>query len=252
MLLNDGIALIPLNAQVLGKTETVYPVLLWDEQDAVLIDTGFPGCMEELQRGMSKHGVETVKRIILTHQDIDHIGNVEVLEHTGNPEFATSSLEKPYIEGQKRLLRFTDEAIASLDNMPDHIPASFKAGLKRLMLHPPRVNIGRILENGTTLPWCGGIDVIATPGHTPGHISLFHRPSGTLIAGDALIVEDGQLKGPDNATSLDLELAWNSLEALTSYSINAVLCYHGGLFTDRPSERIQELLAEHCGFKNIL
>ena len=48
------------------------------------------------------------------------------------------------------------------------------------------VGVDRIVEDGEELPFCGGITVIHTPGHTPGHICLYIGQNKTLIAGDAL------------------------------------------------------------------
>lgn len=63
-----------------GKT-TIYPVLLKDEDGLTLIDTGMLGQFEPLRKAISVVGedISRVKRIILTHQDIDHIGNVHAL-----------------------------------------------------------------------------------------------------------------------------------------------------------------------------
>lgn len=56
----------------------IHPTLLWDQEMAVLIDTGFPGQMEDLRVAMDKVGVsfDNLKVVILTHQDIDHIGSL--------------------------------------------------------------------------------------------------------------------------------------------------------------------------------
>jgi glyoxylase-like metal-dependent hydrolase (beta-lactamase superfamily II) len=91
------------------------------------------------------------------------------------------------------------------------------------------------------LPYCGGITVINTPGHTPGHISLYHKPSKTLIAGDAMIVADGRLLGPNPQYTLDMKTAIESLKKLMQYDIETVICYHGGLYKDNANRRIAEL-----------
>ncbi len=157
---------------------------------------------------------------------------------------STHAIEKPYVQGEKRLLRFTDEAINSLDQFPENIPESFKKGLKALMLNPPRAKVERVLADGEVLPWCGGIVVIETPGHTPGHVSLYHKQSRTLIAGDALIVQDGRLCGADPNTTLDRPMAHASIRRLTAFDIKSVICYHGGIFSDNVMERLEELAAE--------
>ncbi|MHB8917725.1 MAG: MBL fold metallo-hydrolase [Desulfocucumaceae bacterium] len=58
-----------------------------------------------------------------------------------------------------------------------------------------KADVGRTVADEEELPYCGGITVIHTPGHTPGHICLYHKQSRTLIAGDALFAEGGLRAG---------------------------------------------------------
>ena len=87
----------------------------------------------------------------------------------------------------------------------------------------------RALADGEELPYGGGIVVIHTPGHTPGHMSFFLPADHLLISGDALRVESGVLEGPNPKVTPDLSLAAASLRKLLGYPIDRVLCYHGGL-----------------------
>jgi glyoxylase-like metal-dependent hydrolase (beta-lactamase superfamily II) len=54
--------------------------------------------------------------------------------------------------------------------------------------------------------------VVATPGHTPGHVSYFYRPERTLFAGDALAVIDGRIRFMARPVTLDVQAAHRSLE----------------------------------------
>lgn len=249
VLIDQGIAMLSITAPILGRQDTVHPVLLWDDRDVVLVDTGFPGQINQLRAAAGSYGIDLgrLNRLIITHQDIDHIGNIQHLteDSSSRIEVSTHALEKPYVQGDRRILRFTDEAIASVDLLPDHVPESFRKGLKALMLHPPRAAVDLVITGGDRLPWCGGIVVIDTPGHTPGHISLYHEPSRTLIAGDALAVRDGRLCGADPNTTLDWPAAQASLAKLSAFDIESVVCYHGGLFRDNVKERLAELAAEN-------
>lgn len=248
MLIDQGIAMLSITAQVMGRADTVHPVLLWDDQEVILIDTGFPRQTQQLRAEMDSYGVDLdrLNRIIITHQDIDHIGNLQDLVEGASSriEVSTHAIEKPFIEGEKRLLRFTDEAIAGVDRMPEHVPESFKKGLKGLMINPPRAKVDRVLEHAEVLPWCKGIVVIETPGHTPGHVSLYHKPSRTLIAGDSLILQDGRLCGADPNTTLDRPTAQASIQKLATFDIKSVICYHGGLYRDNVMARLSELSSE--------
>lgn len=107
-----------------------------------------------------------------------------------------------------------------------------------------RVNIDKTVEDGEVLPYCGGITVIFTPGHTPGHICLYLNESKTLISGDALNVIDHQLVGPTPEFAADIVVAKKSLTKLIQYDIETVICYHGGVYNDHVNQRLQELVCE--------
>ena len=87
----------------------IHPILLWDDEMAVLIDTGFPGQIEDIRIEIGKVGVsfDKLKVVILTHQDIDHIGSLpELLQNRGsNIKVYAHELDKPYIEGDLPLLK---------------------------------------------------------------------------------------------------------------------------------------------------
>lgn len=246
MLIDQGIAMLEISAAMMGRIETIHPTFLWDHQNLVLIDTGYPGQFPLIQEQLSLIGIsaQELSKIIITHQDLDHIGSLPAMIQHSNyaPEVYASEIEKPYIEGDTRLVKLSPEAIAqALASMPDNVPPEWRNAFKHTLENPPTAPVNRILRDGEELPFGGGIIVIHTPGHTPGHTSLYHMPSKTLIAADALNVIDGRLVGPDPATTYDMASAQHSLQKLTHYDIHKVICYHGGLFTDNPNQHIHEL-----------
>jgi glyoxylase-like metal-dependent hydrolase (beta-lactamase superfamily II) len=123
------------------------------------------------------------------------------------------------------------------------LPAEQRERVRELFAHPPSVWVDRTLVDGETLPYRGGIVVIHTPGHTPGHISLFITADRLLISGDALRVVDGELMGPSPQATPDLAQATASLRKLLGFSIDRVLCYHGGLSKPAALERLRVLAA---------
>ncbi|MGG4091020.1 MBL fold metallo-hydrolase [Paenibacillus lautus] len=246
MQIDQGIAMLEISAAMMGRIETIHPTFIWDHQNRVLIDTGYPGQFPLIQEQISDCGfsVQDVSKIIITHQDLDHIGSLPaIIQHCKQaPEVFASEIEKPYIEGDTRLVKLSPEAIAqALASLPDNVPPEWRNAFKQTLENPPTAPVNSILRDGEELPFGGGIIVIHTPGHTPGHTSLYHLPSKTLIAADALNVINGRLVGPDPATTYDMASAKLSLQKLTHYDIHKVICYHGGLFTDNPNQRIREL-----------
>jgi glyoxylase-like metal-dependent hydrolase (beta-lactamase superfamily II) len=76
---------------------------------------------------------------------------------------------------------------------------------------------------------------------------LYHTPSKTLIAGDAMIVTDGKLQGPNPPFTPDMPKALRSLRSLAPYEIEAVICYHGGLVRgSEVQQRITEIASQEA------
>ncbi|WP_079911773.1 MBL fold metallo-hydrolase [Paenibacillus sp. 32352] len=200
----------------------IHPILVWDQEMSVLIDTGFPGQFEDLRFAMEKAGMplDKLTAVILTHQDVDHIGSLpEILKECGNAvKVYAHELDKPYIQGEIPLIK----------------DGHFE--------NPPKGKVDETLVDGQELPFCGGIRVIHTPGHTPGHISLYLRQSKTLIAGDSMYSVDGRLGGIHIPTTLDITAARLSLKKYADLDITNVVCYHGGLSNVNVNDQIDGLI----------
>lgn len=239
-----GIHMLSISANLLGEQRIIHPTLIWDEETVILVDAGYPGQLPLIREAAEQAGVpfERLDKVIVTHQDLDHIGSLPsiVKETPHKVEILAHELEKPYIQGERRLLKITDEALAQIDNWPGEHAAAFK----RLLANPPKAEVDRTVAGGEELPFCGGIVIIDTPGHTPGHISIYHKNSRTLIAADAMIVEEGLLLGADPRLCTDPALALRSLNNLLPFEIDSVICYHGGMVGGDIGTRIRELASE--------
>ena len=199
----------------------IHPILLWNDEMAVLIDTGFPGQIEDIQVKMEKVGVsfDKLKVVILTHQDIDHIGSLpELLQRCrSNIKVYAHELDKPYIEGDLPLLKD-----GNIENRP-------------------KGKVSDTVINGQELPYCGGILILHTPGHTPGHISLYLKQSKILVAGDSMYSVNGVLGGIHAPTTLNIMEARQSLKKYLNLHIESVVCYHGGFSKRNINVQLQNL-----------
>lgn len=199
----------------------IHPILLWDDEMAVLIDTGFPGQFEDIQVEMERVGVsvDKLKVVILTHQDIDHIGSLpDVLENgVSDIKVYAHELDKPYIEGDLPLLKDV------------HVE------------NPPKGKVSDTVIDGQELPYCGGILILHTPGHTLGHISLYLKRSKILVAGDSMYSVNGVLGGVHAPTTLNIMEARQSLKKYLNLDIESVVCYHGGLSKGNIKIQLQNL-----------
>ncbi|MER3482618.1 MAG: hypothetical protein C4332_05170 [Meiothermus sp.] len=84
---------------------------------------------------------------------------------------------------------------------------------------PEPVKVDELLQGGEVLDLAGGVRAVATPGHTPGHISLYLEKDQTLIAGDAVTAEDGQVRGPSVIATPDMPEALRSIAKLAELDI---------------------------------
>ncbi len=219
----------------------IYPTVMWDKDNMVLVDTGYGGQSKPLRDVFINEGLhfEDINRIIITHQDLDHFGALsEIIDSSNHPiEVLAHEADKPYIQGEKHLVRLNSNFLNSL-------PEERKNMVKQMFENFEAVNVDTTLKDNQKLPYCGGITVIHTPGHTPGHICLYHHISKTLIAGDALNIIDGKLTGPrkDILENGDYEIALKSLEKLLKFDAKSIVTYHGGIYTNNPLESVKTII----------
>ena len=83
--------------------------------------------------------------------------------------------DTPFIEGEKKFNKITPERMAQMKEKIKNMPEDESKPLLELLQNPPKSKVDKVLEDGTELPCCGGIIVIHTPGHTPGHICFTLR-----------------------------------------------------------------------------
>ncbi|WP_165865833.1 MBL fold metallo-hydrolase [Lucifera butyrica] len=230
---------------MLNAPMSIYPVLIWDDKEATLIDTGFPGQFEQLRQSIEEAGAswEKIKHIIITHQDWDHIGTIPdiLTARDGKVTIYAHIQEKPYLEGKIPYIKMTPERIAS---RLASLPATIRPQAAALFAKIPTFQVNRTLQDRETIPLHGGLEIIHTPGHTPGHICILVKSLSLLIAGDQLRIEKGTLVGPAPEFTPDMPAALQSMKKLADHPIDQVICYHGGWFGPNASCRIKEIAQE--------
>jgi glyoxylase-like metal-dependent hydrolase (beta-lactamase superfamily II) len=85
-----------------------------------------------------------------------------------------------------------------------------------------------------------GLQVVATPGHTPGHVAVFDPDTKLLVAGDSL-TNQGQLTGANPSFSEDMETAAESVRKLATLAPDTILVGHGPPVIDGAAAALAEL-----------
>lgn len=240
MKIENGIYMLEIPVNIKGRTSILNPTLILDKDSLILIDAGFPCHLDEFKKAFEKEGIPFSKlnMVILTHQHIDHIGSASdiVKEISGRVEVLAHEKEKPYISGEKKPVKFEE----GLEHLPDNAKAIYEK--LKVDFRNGMVNVDKTLVDGQELPYCGGITIVYTPGHTPGHISLYLKKWKMLISGDVFSIKEGLLIKANEDYNYDNELNTESIKKLMKYDIETVICYHGGIYRGDVKKRIAELV----------
>jgi len=231
----NGVYVLPIPRSPQEPESFLNLTLIVDEQSGnSLVDAGLPNQTEAISAALVEAGigVQDLGRIIFTHQDLDHVGSGAALVRQSGARVLAHPADAPYIEGSLRPLKPSPEMLEQRPQM--------REVLERL----EPVGIDEYVEDGTRLDLAGGTKVISTPGHTPGHISLYLERSKVLIAGDALRAQRGSLNGPNPYMTLEMRTALQSIRRLADLELETIVCYHGGVVNEDANGQLRRVIQE--------
>src|ERR671910_390214 len=231
----NGVYVLPIPRTPQEPESFLNLTLIVDEQNGnTLVDAGLPGQAEAIGAALIEAGtgVRDLRRIIFTHQDLDHVGSGAALVRQSGARVLAHSADAPHIDGSLRLLKPSPEMLEQRPQM--------REALERL----EPVGVDEHLEDGALLDLAGGTRVIFTPGHTPGHLSLYLERPKVLVAGDALTAEGGHLNGPNPSMTLDMRPAMQSIRRLADLEIDTIVCYHGGVVSEDANGQLRRVVRE--------
>lgn len=215
-----------------GDTEGIInPVILKDNNEMILVDCGYIGFMPIIEDAMRTENLDCsqLTKIIITHHDHDHMGALaDFKQKYPNIKIVASEIEAPYIAGEKKSLRL--EQAEALQNTLDEEQKSFGKAFCDILKSVKQVKVDILVHDGEIMNWCGGCEIVGTPGHTPGHISLYIKNKKTLITGDAAALENNQLVIANPQFTLDMESTSKSISKILKYDADTYICYHGGVY----------------------
>jgi glyoxylase-like metal-dependent hydrolase (beta-lactamase superfamily II) len=146
--------------------------------ELVLVDAGFPGHQQDVFDALAALGraPDELEHIVFTHAHPDHIGSAAAVVARTGARTWMHTVDAPISESGGPFRPMTPS------------PRLVQRVGFRVFWRPDEpitaVGIDERIEDGQTLPLAGGLEVVHTPGHSAGHVSLLWAPGDLMIVGD--------------------------------------------------------------------
>lgn len=224
---------IVLGIHVVEKTRgNCYFIKMADGSGWALIDTGLPRTDKKLIAYAEKTlGLKPsdLKFIIITHCHVDHVGGIAGMKAWCGAKVASHVDDADFIAGKKRVQMPGKRPLRSLLFM---LLAPF------MKATPVQPDI--LLKDHDSI--CG-LEVIHTPGHTPGSICLLEKKRGILFVGDLVRFMDGKVLGPPIV--MDEVEVKKSLDRISKVDFSIMLSGHGEPLKEDAQVKVRALTASY-------
>lgn len=186
-----------------GTMANCYSIKLRDR--VILVDAGMKGSGKKCIEFYRQAGYRP-DTIIITHYHPDHIGGLKLLSDEFHPEIYVPDEERAVIEGQSKPVPGKSMMSRIVGSLARSVPVSNVKGASELSID--------------------GIEVLPTPGHTPGSTSYFLKSDGVIFVGDAIVTSSGE-PSINRGFTLDYEMAQKSMKEIMSHPCKIILSGHG-------------------------
>ena len=179
------------------------------EPELTLIDCGYAGSMGRIQRAIEALGrsVAELARVICTHGHPDHAGSARELVEAGVP-----------------VLMHAADARGLETGWSDVVRHPSRGRVFAAMTPPPPTTTP--IADGDVLPLLGGLEVVHTPGHTPGSVCLYGSRDRVLFVGDTLQARGGHVTFASRLYSDDIATARRQVQRLARLDVDTIIFSH--------------------------
>jgi glyoxylase-like metal-dependent hydrolase (beta-lactamase superfamily II) len=210
--------------------------LIDDPGGLTIIDAGLALAAGKIVKQLEAKGrkAKDVKRILITHGHIDHIGGLPKLRELTGAEVIAPSGDRLVIEGKEPVTPAPREKLS---------------GISKLMVpsKPPMLKgtpVDREVKGGDVIAEAmGGLQVIDTPGHSPGHVSYWHPENRILFCGDVMMNWRG-LRLPFAAYTTDMDEDKRSIKKVAELHPSVVCFGHGPPLIQNAAQAIRDFAAK--------
>jgi hydroxyacylglutathione hydrolase len=232
--INDSIYMIPGQDEMIPDAH-MYLIGHPSSHDLSLIDAGLMWKGTQKIKVLTDLGVdlEDIKRIILTHTHLDHIGCVkELIEHIPSIELWVHHIEAQFLEEGDERTVYGMEMFKQMCQVQYRLAdGAFKLKVDHHLQDEESLHIGDEV-------W----KVIHIPGHSAGGIALYDDSRGILIPGDVIYADYSigrfDLHGADGSILL------KSLLHLSDLKLTTLLPGHNNILADVPQGYVSKTAAQ--------
>jgi glyoxylase-like metal-dependent hydrolase (beta-lactamase superfamily II) len=179
------------------------------EPALALIDCGYAGQSNRIGRSIASHGrsISELTQVVITHGHPDHAGAARELALAGVP------IRIHPADGAALAITWGDVL---------QRPSRGRV-FSAMTPEPPHFEP---IEDGDILPMLGGLQVVHTPGHTPGSVCLYGKRDRILFVGDSLQRRFGRVSFASSLYSDDHAAARRSVKRLAELDVEAIVFSH--------------------------
>lgn len=216
----------------------VHAFLIVQDGDLILVDTLFDADAQVILDRIAHLGkrVTDLKHILLTHGHRAHLGGLATLKRLSGATVYAHPWEADIVAGER------DQQGVNLLPMPGSLavwPILFFGTLSGpLGKHKP-CPVDKFIDEGAQV---GPIQVLFTPGHTPGHLAFYMPAKRVLFTGDAFVTWPLLCPGWPNVM-LNKEKTWQSLRRMAGLDVQAIGVGHGPPVTQNGTQALRDLAA---------
>jgi glyoxylase-like metal-dependent hydrolase (beta-lactamase superfamily II) len=194
--------------------------LIVDPDGVTIIDTGMPYSEKRILEYITQLGksAKDLKRILITHADLDHYGCLAALQSASGARTYASRVEAEAI-ATGRSSRPVNRSVGRFQR--------FVISMMGKFLKATPVQVDETLAEGQMLPVLGGLQVVETPGHAPGHLSYFAPSAEILFCGDSMRSDGKGFRGSHSRNNWDQAIAEASVRKQKELCAQIVCPGHG-------------------------